>query len=216
MRKWILAAVLFGVASPVLAQPAFPPPIRGGGPEARRDWRENQREARQEWQRDQREARRDRRENLRNGDRREARREWREDQFEARRDWRGNQQDARREWRDDRRDWRNDRRDRPGRWQHGWRNERHFERRDWRRQHRQHYRGARWAAPRGHYYRHWQPGWRADPWLWHDRRWLISQPWQYHLPQTPHFLRWVRYYDDAVLIDVRNGYVVDVIRQYFW
>jgi hypothetical protein len=26
----------------------------------------------------------------------------------------------------------------------------------------------------------------------------------------------VRYYDDVLLIDVRNGYVVDVIHDFFW
>ncbi|WP_342449817.1 RcnB family protein [Sphingomonas jejuensis] len=28
--------------------------------------------------------------------------------------------------------------------------------------------------------------------------------------------RWVRYYDDALLVDVRSGYVVDVIYDFFW
>jgi hypothetical protein len=29
-------------------------------------------------------------------------------------------------------------------------------------------------------------------------------------------LRWVRFYDDLLLVDVRRGYVVDVIRNVYW
>jgi hypothetical protein len=28
--------------------------------------------------------------------------------------------------------------------------------------------------------------------------------------------RWVRYWDDALLVDVRSGRVVDVIHNFFW
>ena len=28
--------------------------------------------------------------------------------------------------------------------------------------------------------------------------------------------RWVRYYDDAVLVDIYSGEVVDVINNFFW
>jgi hypothetical protein len=29
-------------------------------------------------------------------------------------------------------------------------------------------------------------------------------------------MRWIRYYDDALLVDIRDGYVVDVIHDFFW
>jgi hypothetical protein len=28
--------------------------------------------------------------------------------------------------------------------------------------------------------------------------------------------RWVRYYDDVLLVDIRSGYVVDMINNFFW
>jgi hypothetical protein len=39
---------------------------------------------------------------------------------------------------------------------------------------------------------------------------------QYRLPAAYGSYRWVRYYDDVLLVDVRNGHVVDVIRDFFW
>jgi hypothetical protein len=36
------------------------------------------------------------------------------------------------------------------------------------------------------------------------------------LPAAYGSYRWVRYYDDVLLVDVRNGRVVDVIRDFFW
>ncbi|WP_281363134.1 RcnB family protein [Parasphingopyxis algicola] len=47
-------------------------------------------------------------------------------------------------------------------------------------------------------------------------RYLINDPWQYRLPAAYGPYRWIRYYDDVLLVDVRNGYVVDVIHDFFW
>jgi hypothetical protein len=44
----------------------------------------------------------------------------------------------------------------------------------------------------------------------------INEPSYYRLPQAYGPYRWVRYYDDVLLIDVRNGYVVDVVHDFFW
>ncbi|MGB3928318.1 MAG: RcnB family protein, partial [Sphingobium sp.] len=44
----------------------------------------------------------------------------------------------------------------------------------------------------------------------------INDPYQYRLPPSYGTLRWVRYYDDALLVDIRDGYVVDVIHDFFW
>lgn len=43
----------------------------------------------------------------------------------------------------------------------------------------------------------------------------INDPYAYRLPAAYEPYRWVRYYDDVLLIDVRNGYVVDVIYDFF-
>lgn len=49
----------------------------------------------------------------------------------------------------------------------------------------------------------------------HDRYW-INDPWRYRLPAAYGPYRWVRYYDDVLLVDLRNGRVVDVLYDFFW
>jgi len=44
----------------------------------------------------------------------------------------------------------------------------------------------------------------------------LDDPWSYRLPPAYGPYRWVRYYDDVILVDVRTGYVVDVIHDFFW
>jgi hypothetical protein len=51
--------------------------------------------------------------------------------------------------------------------------------------------------------------------LYNDSYW-IDDPYSYRLPPAYGTLRWVRYYDDALLVDIRDGYVVDVIHDFFW
>ena len=38
----------------------------------------------------------------------------------------------------------------------------------------------------------------------------------YRLPPAWGPYRWVRYWDDALLVDTRTGMVVDVIYSFFW
>jgi Ni/Co efflux regulator RcnB len=38
----------------------------------------------------------------------------------------------------------------------------------------------------------------------------------YGLPYAPPGTEWVRYWNDAVLVDMYTGEVVDVIRDFFW
>ena len=44
----------------------------------------------------------------------------------------------------------------------------------------------------------------------------INDPYAYRLPDTDGAFRWVRYYNDALLVDVYSGEVVDVIHDIFW
>jgi Ni/Co efflux regulator RcnB len=44
----------------------------------------------------------------------------------------------------------------------------------------------------------------------------ISDPWDYRLPPAYGPYRWVRYYNDALLVDVETGYVTDEIPDFFW
>jgi Ni/Co efflux regulator RcnB len=54
----------------------------------------------------------------------------------------------------------------------------------------------------------WPSYYRSSYWL--------SDPWRYRLPYAPPGYRWIRYYDDLVLVDTWDGRVVDVIYDFFW
>ena len=130
----------------------------------------------------------------------------RQDVQQDRRDFR----DDRRDFRQDRRDVRDDRRD--------FRDDRNFQygHDDWRRyrdQRRDLYARGNWNAP--FRYQQFRPGVRIAP-AFYDNRFVIADPWRYHLPPTRGYTRWVRHYNDVLLVDYRRGYVVDVIRSFFY
>ena len=52
--------------------------------------------------------------------------------------------------------------------------------------------------------------------LFFSSRYYINDPWAYRLPSVYGPYRWVRYYDDVVLVDIYTGEVVDVIHDFFW
>lgn len=98
-----------------------------------------------------------------------------------------------------------------------WRNDRRYDWRDWRNAHRNIFRLPSYRAPYGwnRSYSRFSIGIYLDSILF-DQDYWIDDPWTYRLPPVYGTLRWVRYYDDAVLIDIRDGYVVDVIYDFFW
>lgn len=147
------------------------------------------------------------------------RRDWNRDgRVDNRDDRRGDQRDARngdRSWNGDRdRDRWTNRND--GRWDRDWRNDRRYSWQDYRTRNRQIYRLPRYSPPRwGHSYRRWSPGFRWDSWYYSSSYW-IADPWQYRLPPAYGDYRWVRYYDDAVLVDIRTGEIADIIYSFFF
>ncbi len=56
---------------------------------------------------------------------------------------------------------------------------------------------------------------RIQPTYYNQRYW-IADPWRYRLPRPGMNQRWVRNYDDLMLVDVRRGIVIDVIRGFYW
>ena len=100
-------------------------------------------------------------------------------------------------------------------WSTHWRNDHRY---DWR-THRHHHHSlfhlGIYYDPFGWNYRPYQIGWRLWPSYYSSRYW-INDPWQYRLPYAPPGTQWVRYYDDAVLVDMWSGQVVDVIYNFFW
>ena len=172
-------------------------------PERREERREDRRDARQDVREDRRDARQDARQ-----DRREN---WREDRREDRRDWRQDRREDRRDAREDRREYRQDVR----------RDQRQARRayRDWRayRQAERHaFRRGAYYAPRGYYYRPVRVGGLLSASVfWGQRYWI--DPYDYYLPQpSRYYQRWIRYGNDVLLIDTRNGRVLVVYDNFFW
>ena len=167
--------------------------------------------------------------------------QWRDDRRDNNRaEWRGNRDDRRQDWRDGRRDGRPEGRLDSGnnwrgslagnrrfddrtrwnsqrRWNNDWRQDRRYDWRSYRSRYGDRYRMGRYYAPRGwsYGYRSFSTGIFLNSLLFSNNYW-INDPWSYRLPPAYGTLRWVRYYDDALLVDIRDGYVVDVIRDFFW
>jgi hypothetical protein len=175
--------------------------------------RQEQRAERQNFRRDNQDARRDYREVRR--DNQDARRDYREvrmDVQEVRRD----NQDIRRDYRDARRDYRTDRRQDRRDWNRGWRNDNRYDWRRWRNQNRSIFSIGRYYAPyRNHRYSRFSIGIRLGPIFFSNRYW-IADPWRYRLPPAYAGTKWIRYYDDALLVDLYTGEVIDVIYDFFW
>lgn len=220
-------------AQPVAAAPQVTPERR----EFRQERREDRREFRGERRDDRsgfREERREDRRDFRQGgtsprdyrqDRREDRRDYRDDRRDDRRDYRNDRRDDRRDYRQDQRrygDWRDQQQYRRGwddnrNWNRSWRGDRRYNWNDYRASNRHVYRLPRYYAPRGYNYgyRRFSIGITIGSMLFAPDYW-INDPFYYRLPPAYGPYRWVRYYNDALLVDVRSGYVVDVIHDIFW
>jgi len=162
-------------------------------PAAAQSQRELQRD-----RRDIREQQRDLNDAYRYGDRgdvRDARGDLREARQEYREDLRGRYGDRGRGGRDWGRDWGRD----------DWRG--------WRDGHRDLYARGRWNAP--FRYNSFRPGARIAP-AYYGRGYWIQDPYRYHLRAGVGPQRWVRHYDDALLVDTRRGLVVDAIRGFYF
>jgi hypothetical protein len=124
--------------------------------------------------------------------------------------------------RSDRRDWRdhNDRdyRDRRNysQWDRNWRNNSRYDWQRYRTYNRNVYHLRPYYAPyRGYSYRRLNVGFYLSP-LFFGNDYLIGDPGYYRLPAVYGPYRWVRYYDDALLVNIYDGQVVDVIYDFFW
>lgn len=87
--------------------------------------------------------------------------------------------------------------------------------RDYRRSNRDVFRGGTYVGPRGYRYRPVTVGYRFAP-AYYSQRYVIADPWRYRLPRPTGYNRWVRYGNDVVLVNVRNGRVITVYDRFFW
>lgn len=85
--------------------------------------------------------------------------------------------------------------------------------RDYRKSHRDVYRGGNWRAP--FRYSQLNVGAQLRP-SYYNSRYYISDPYRYRLPRAGANMRWVRHYNDVLLVNVRTGRVMQVHRGFFW
>jgi hypothetical protein len=116
----------------------------------------------------------------------------------------------------DGRNWRDGDHDRDHhRWNGDWRNDHRYDWRHYRDRNRSVFRIGFYFDPFGWNYQRYNVGWRLWPSYYSSRYW-INDPYMYRLPYAPPGLQWVRYYNDALLVDTWDGQVVDVIYNFFW
>ena len=87
--------------------------------------------------------------------------------------------------------------------------------RDYRAKHRTTFQRGTYYAPRGMQYRPVSVGFRFQPAFYSNRYW-VNDYGTYRLPAPGYNRRWVRYGNDVVLVDIRSGAVVRVIRSFYW
>lgn len=100
-------------------------------------------------------------------------------------------------------------------WSSSWRRDHRY---DWRR-HRERNRSlfhiGLYFDPFGWNYRRFGIGWRLWPSYYSSAYWL-DDPYMYRLPYAPFPYRWIRYWNDALLVNMYTGQVVDVEYNFFW
>jgi len=87
--------------------------------------------------------------------------------------------------------------------------------RDYRNKNRTVFRQGRYLPPRGYAYRPVRAGVNINRAFYNQRYW-IADPYRYRLPVVRGPQRWVRYGNDVLLIDTRNGRVLRVYDRFFW
>ncbi|MEP7222841.1 MAG: RcnB family protein [Novosphingobium sp.] len=101
-------------------------------------------------------------------------------------------------------------------WNRDWRRDNRYNWSGWRSNNRNTFHlGSYYAPYRGWNYRRLGIGVRLES-LFFGQNYWISDPWSYRLPEAYGPYRWVRYYDDALLVNIYDGEVVDVIYNIFW
>ncbi|AYJ87932.1 hypothetical protein D3Y57_11515 [Sphingomonas paeninsulae] len=101
-------------------------------------------------------------------------------------------------------------------WNRDWRRDQRYNWQSYRSGHRNFYRLPRYQSPYGYGYgyQRFGIGVYLDSVLFSQNYW-IDDPYEYRLPEAYPPYHWVRYYNDALLVDEDTGYVVDTIYDIF-
>lgn len=100
-------------------------------------------------------------------------------------------------------------------WSNRWRNDDRYDWRRYRDRHHSIFQIGFYYDPFGYSYNRFGIGSYMYPGYYQSNYW-INDPWQYRLPAAYGPYRWVRYHNDALMIDTWTGEVVDVIYGFFW
>ena len=101
---------------------------------------------------------------------------------------------------------------RPGQRPPDWQAHRNFDRGQWTRNYyaQRQYHWRPYVYPRGWFARHWAFGMILPRLFWAQQYW-ITDYWDFGLPNPPYGYVWVRYDNDALLVDVETGGVLQAI-----
>jgi hypothetical protein len=100
-------------------------------------------------------------------------------------------------------------------WSTNWRHNNKYDWYNYRHKHRSIFHLGFYFDPFGWGYQPYSIGWRLWPSYYSSRYW-INDPYYYRLPYAPPGYQWIRYYNDAILVDTWTGEVVDVLYNFFW
>jgi hypothetical protein len=104
-----------------------------------------------------------------------------------------------------------------GDWNRGWRQDQRYNWQGYRDSHRDAYRIGRYRPPSGYGwgYRRYGIGAALDAGFFSQDYW-IGNPGYYRLPPAYGPYRWVRYYNDALLVNIYSGQILDEIPDFFY
>ena len=71
-----------------------------------------------------------------------------------------------------------------------------------------------YQRPQGWYFQRWMFGMVLPTFFW-TRQYWIENYWEFGLPDPPYGYVWVRYGDDALLVNVRSGYILQTVYDLF-
>lgn len=99
-------------------------------------------------------------------------------------------------------------------WNRNWQKEARYDWRRYRDSHRSVFHRGIYDDPFGLAYRPFAIGYHLGP-AYYDQQYLLA-PATYSLPYPPPGTSWVRYWNDALLVDTWTGEIIDIVHNFFW